>query len=330
MMGSLTGDDGIFWIPKTGGRDPWLGPDEMRLYAHIVGNGRMMYAMMQWYQYTGDIIWKERIDRMVGGFDKILSVHKEDYAYFPTKGWMEECYLGSCFIKGRGWKDTSEPADEKFGEEGSLFNHQGCMAGALANWYLLSGNKQALRLAGELVRFITKPKFWADWKGGEYRGVVGSEHAHWNGHVHGYINTLRAVLEYAIAANDPELKAFVRDGYEWARQPVLARFGLIGDGQGCGCGRLIGLAVKLCYSGVGDYWEDVDMYIRNMGTEMQYVPEDHPDFSASEKTDPVNAMAGAFSSSIFKNSWAMCCSPHGSMGLFYAWDGTLRYSDGTA
>ena len=46
---------------------------------------------------------------------------------------------------------------EKKGEEGSLFNHQGHLPGALANWYMLTGNEQALRLSGRLVRFLTKP-----------------------------------------------------------------------------------------------------------------------------------------------------------------------------
>ena len=138
---------------------------------------------------------------------------------------------------------------------------------------MLTGNEQALRLSGELVRFYTKPKFWADWKGGEYPRVEGAEHAHWQGHWHGYINTLRAIFEYAIATNDERLKEFVRDGYEWARQKGCARIGYF-DGQGCGCGRIIGLAVKLSYHGVGDYWEDVDQYIRNHGTEMQFTPED--------------------------------------------------------
>ena len=103
--------------------------------------------------------------------------------------------------------------------------------------------------------------------------VVGAEHAHWQGHWHGYINTLRAILDYAVAVNDSRLMLFVREGYEWGRQKNLGRIGYF-DYQGCGTGRLIGLAVKLSYYGIGDYWEDVDQYIRNYGTEMQIVPED--------------------------------------------------------
>ena len=208
---------------------------------------------------------------MVSGLDRI-AVHKEDYAYFPTHGFYGEEYLRSCYTQ-RGWKDTTEPQNEKGGEEGSLFNHQGHMPGVLANWYRLTGNEHALRLSGQLVRFLMKPDFWADWGAGEYPFVVGEEHSHWHGHYHGHINTLRAILEYAVAANDARLKAFVRDGYEWTRQLLVARLGYF-DQQGCGTARMIGLAAKLSDAGVGDYWEDVDQYIRNHGVEQQITDED--------------------------------------------------------
>jgi hypothetical protein len=143
---------------------------------------------------------------------------------------------------------------------------------------------------------------------------------------------LRAILEYAVAANDVRLMQFVRDGYEWSRQQVFSR---IGFGGGC-CGnpRLLGLAVELSDAGVGDYWEDVDLYIRNHVTEMQFTPEDIPYLKAlggqAAKDEYINNMMGGFGWVIFKDRRQLCCSPHGNMGLFYAWDGTLRYSDGVA
>jgi hypothetical protein len=281
-MASHVGTEGVYWVPASPNK-PWLGPEQDRPYANVHGQGRMLRASIAWYQYSGDSGWKDLIDRMVDGMDRILVVHKEDYAYFPVHGWIGYEYFRSCYIKGRGWKDITEPENEKKGEEGSLFNHQGHIPGALATWYQLTGNKQALRLSGELVRFLTKPKFWADWGGGEYPGVLGAEHAHFTGHWHGHINTLRAILEYALATNDQRLKAFVRDGYEWARQGGFARIGLFGDNQGCACGRIIGLAVKLTYAGIGDYWEDVDQYIRNQGVEMQFTRRMWFIFKTSDK-----------------------------------------------
>ena len=344
MMASNIAEDGLFYVPD----DPdkwWLGPLEDRPYAYCYGSFGMARAMMAWYQYTGLPAWKERIDRVVDGIDRHLVVHKEDYAYIPVHGWPEPMYFHCVYIKGRGWKDTSEPQHEREGDEDSLFCLEGYAPGVLANWYLLTGNEQALRLAGEFVRFLTKPKFWANWEGGEYPGVVGAEHAHWTGHLHGHMSVLRAILEYAIATNDSRLKTFVRDGYEWTRQQGLARIGLLGDGQGCGCGRLIGLAVKLTDAGVGDYWEDVDLYIRNQGIESQFTPEDIPRLkSLSEGKPPppkdpsfysgedVYAMnvGGYCAHAPGKTGTAGCCSPWGNMGLFYAWDGIVRYSDGVA
>ena len=347
MMASNIGEDGIFYVPD----DPdkwWLGPAKDRPNAYRHGQGRMIRAMVAWYQYTGLPFWKEKTDLMVDGLDRHFAVHKDDYAYIPIHGWLEPHYFHVLYIKGRGWKDTSEPDSEK-GERGaserSVFSNEGHTAGALVSWYMRSGNEQALRLGGEMVRYLLKPKFWADWEGDDYPGVAGAEHAHWAGHFHGYVNVLRSVLDYAVATNDSRLKAFVRDGYEWGRQKGLARIGLVGDGQGCGCGRFIGLAVKLTEAGVGDYWEDIDLYIRNHGTEGQFDPDDIPRLRRMSEGKPppmedpgyysgddvYAKTVGAFCENApGKSRTALCCSPHGNMGLFYAWDGIVRYSDGTA
>jgi hypothetical protein len=362
MVGNI-GPEGIWWVPRTSGRS-WLGPEGHNPYANTHGQGRMLRAMIIWYQYTGDPRWRELIDRMVDGMDKIFVVHKDDYAYVPTHGFMEEEYFRSCYVQGRGWKDTTEPSDEKSGEEGSLLNHQANIAGPLATWYALTGNKQALRLSGEMIRFLMKPKFWADFPGGEYPGVVGAEHAHWQGHFHGYVNALRSILDYAVVANDPRLKLLVRDGYEWSRQAqgALPTIGCVGDGQGCGIGRLIGLAVKLSEAGVGDYWEDVDQYIRNHAVEYQFTARDvlrmmgRPDLTAGEydlpddvlqklgpdKLPSASGLPGITTADVIRtaigdvadrgdaikgSSW-QCCGSHGNMAFFYAWDGALHQNEG--
>ena len=338
MMASLLGADGLHWVPGANPRKPWIQIPEPFVMVH--GQGRMARAMMTWHQYTGDPAWKDRIDRLVGGLTRIV-VHRDDYAYFPTGGYYDKEYLRSCYVR-RGWKEISEPQNEKHGEEGSLFNHQGHIPGVLATWYRLTGNEEALSLSGKLVRFLTKPKFWADWEGKEYPGVVGAQHAHWCGHYHGHMNTLRAVLEYALATNDAQLKAFVRDGYEWARQMILARIGYF-DYQGCATARIIGLAIKLSDAGIGDYWEDVDQYIRNHGVEMQVLPEEleylrglsegkpaPPKELGISADDALRRAIGGFGLFLEKRWLGLCCGTHGNMGLFYAWDGTVRCADGTA
>ncbi len=322
MLASNVGPEGIYWVPKYANR-PWLGSEEIRPYADIRGQGRMMRAMIAWYRYTGNPEWNRLIDRMVDGMDRRLVVHKGDYAYFPIQGWSRKMTFGSCYIKDRGWKDASEPLNERCGEEESLFERQGDIAGALANWHALTGSKQALRLSGELVRFLITPRFWMNYQGDASR----AELAEWQGNFPGYINTLRAILEYAIATNDSQLKKFVCDGYEWSRGVGI---GYAGFSAGC-CApaQVLGLAVKLSNSGVGDYWEDVDLYIRNICSEMQFTPADNT--SHMKARGPyLNAVIGAFGHTIRKDSWFLCCSSHGNKGLFYAWDATLHCSDGVA
>jgi hypothetical protein len=337
MMSGMLGDDGLLWVDGSAPGKPWLQIPER--FAMVHGQGRMARAMMAWYQYSGDPVWKERLDALVTGLDKML-VHDGDRAYFPTHGYYDNEYLRSCY-SARGWKDTSEPSGEKDGEEGSLFNHQGHVPGVLANWHLLTGNEEALKRSGELVRFLASPRFWSDYEAGDYPAVVGSQHAHWTGHLHGHVNTLRAILEYSVATDDAQMKAFARDGYEWARQALLPRIGYF-DYQGCATARMIGLAVKLSDAGVGDYWEDVDQYIRNHGVEMQITPDDADYLAAmSEGKPPPKKEPGTSTENVFERtvggfalwsdkSWVgLCCGTHGNMGLFYAWDGALRHEDGT-
>ncbi|MDO8686230.1 MAG: hypothetical protein Q7J78_06130, partial [Clostridiales bacterium] len=194
MMASMLGDDGLYWVYPEQSKMGWLCIPEP--YTHIAGQGTMMRAMFTWYQYSGDPVWKQRIDKMVDGIDRLLVVHKDDYAYVPSQGFYDGEYLKTLYVK-RGFRNYNEPETEKFGEEGGLFNNFRLVPGPLANWYRLTGNKQALKLSGELIRFALKSKFWSDWKGGEYPGVVGSDHAHWHGGFHGYVDMLRSILEYA-------------------------------------------------------------------------------------------------------------------------------------
>ena len=104
MMASNIGEDGVYYVPQTGGRKPWLGPEEWRPYANTHGQARLMRGMIAWYQYTGDPFWKDHIDRMVNGLDTKMAVHKADYAYVPTGGWLSAEYFRSCYLRDRGWQ----------------------------------------------------------------------------------------------------------------------------------------------------------------------------------------------------------------------------------
>ena len=80
----MLGEDGLQWVSADVTKKPWMKIPEPFVMVH--GQGRMMRAMIAWYQYTGDPVWKQRIDRMVDGMDRKLVVHKDDYAYIPVYG----------------------------------------------------------------------------------------------------------------------------------------------------------------------------------------------------------------------------------------------------
>ena len=93
-----------------------------------------------------------------------------------------------------------------------LFTYGGIIQG-LCSWVRLSGDAEALRLAGKLARFMRKPRFWQPEAAPE--AVLGAQNAHFEGHVHATVRGLWGLLEYALLANDEQLKGFVRDGYNY-------------------------------------------------------------------------------------------------------------------
>jgi len=75
------------------------------------------------------------------------------------------------------------------------------------------------------------------------------------------------LLCYAVAVNDAQLKDFVRSSYEYVRNFGIAPIGNFGEG--CATGDMTYLALKLSDSGIGDYWDDADRYVRNHLAELQ-------------------------------------------------------------
>ncbi len=339
-------DDGLFYA-YPGPKRPWHGlrgsvglgpghPDARKRmiaqdvpYASLSGQGRFLLAMMQWYQFDRNPAWKDRIGKMIRGLER-WAVHKDDYAYFADAG-VGESYFGEFYPKS-GPRHAEEPKDEVSGSgENSTLIWIAPQMRACALWYIMSGDEEALRFARELKNFMLKPKMWKD-----------MDHARWQGHWHGGMTVYQALLDYAIAVNDYALKLFVREGYEnyrGAGYPCIGWF----DAQGCAPGRMIALAIKLCDAGVGDYWDDVEQYIRNMGVEVQVRrpelikeisqagPEHKPEPGFEEWGDQViDKCVGAHWGNCNPDGGtddlivSGCCT--GNPGYFCAWEATVRFS----
>ena len=175
------------------------------------------------------------------------------------------------------------------------------------------------------------------------------------GHSHLHTIGLLSMLEYATAVNDRGTMDFVRVSFEWAKSQS-ATFGvspLIGwftewylaDYPSCECctvADMIALAVNLSVAGAGDYWDDVDRWVRNDFAEQQLTSVDWIYRMAS--TLPPKPVArnetaerapernvGAFAGWSTGNEWGRsimhCCTGNSTRTLYYVWEHMLEDKD---
>jgi hypothetical protein len=334
---ALLGDDGLYYAPVLGRpwHQTWHRANED--FANVYGNGRLLLALSAWYQYDGNSLWKQHAGGIVGGLRKIARFDK-DLAYFPDPK------VGESFSYPKSGYPANlpEPTDTAFGIH---MYFSGVIRG-LAKYAALNQDKGALEFARKLANFVRQPKMWTSQV--QPAGVIGPERGHFSGHFHAHVACLRGLLEYAMVANDPELKEFVRNGYEFARNFGISRIGWFpentGTGQHCeACctADMIALAVKLSDAGVGDYWEDVDRYTRNQLVEQQLVSKElleklasrSPARKASRPTESddrviernLGGFAGHGDVTVLPDTWIMhCCTANASQALYYAWEGIVR------
>ena len=262
-----------------------------------------------------------------------------------------------------------DPEPESDHTDYGIFNYEhqthqhGGPIRALCQWYELSGRRIDLDLAGRFSRFVSQPKYWEPEN--EPRFFVGKERAHFRGHVHSYLGAMLGLLHYARLNNDPWLKEFVRNGYEYIRNIGIARIGAFGET--CSIGEMTILAAELSEMGVADYWEHVDQYVRNHLTEMQFVDLESVEHHVSQMPTLDELRGGNQDEDIFQTqedciedndttarmlernvgaffsdgghpaeiprhnwTWTVCCVGNGAKGMYYAWKSILHYNDGIA
>jgi hypothetical protein len=343
LLVSWIDDDGLLYCP-VGAVRPWdhVASED---YANVYGQSRMMLALMAIYQLDRNEAWLGLARGMSDALCRI-AVDRGDYAYYPLgmndrRGKeMREAY---CYTRS-GWYDVKEAESEAEGQEGSMFvYHQGPIR-ALSRWHAMTGDSKALEMAGKLVRYVTRGKYWGtpfDWPRNRDSRIIGSDHAHFTGHFHGHAAMLLALAEYARTVNDAGLKEFVRSGYEYLRSFGIGRIGLLGES--CTISDMIAVAIRLSEGGAGDYWDDVDGYVRNQMIEQQLSDPDellrvyrlscaeagaaeHPEAEAIiGRTSGVFADDGDLGQ-IPQTASIQCCTGNGTQGLYYAWESIARRS----
>ena len=345
--------DGLLY-EKIEGR-PWLAFNAASTHGSSAGDrsstmcsawGLTVTALYS--RLTDNPMWRETGQRIVDGLAAQV-VDKGDYAYFP-----------SSVIP---WTDPSMPNPH-------MVSHGGWAVHALTFFHRETGYAPALALAGKLVRAIKDHGNYFDTDGTflACQRRPGPE-AHFYAHVHCLLET----LDYAMAiGGDAELIEFAHNGFKYAKangEPLTGYFPeYIADSrhdfqmcESCGLADMIGLGLRLSMLGVGDYWDDVDRWIRNQFAEQQLVRADwmerlpwmgperdwfnttsgwyKPDARRQKFDGIADACLGSFSSSAAPNDWlagserhylAMigCCTGTGSRGLYFAWEHILHHDAG--
>lgn len=333
---TLVGEDGLSYAPA----DAMVRlqhPGMERPFAEVWAEGRNLIAFSMLAQLDDDPLWPELARRKI---DKMLSLTREKQGYL---------YL---------WKTRYRPGDQPNGapEPDDLWPviyATGALGHGSALFYRVSGYEPALVLAKGLA-------LWAA------RRVFCNEDGRWNfPHFHHSLYSLIGVLEYALAAGDEGLLSRVDACYRYAREmgdSLLGyfpetmsgfpdnRFGDPRTVEICEVADMVVIALKLTRAGVGDYWDDVDLWTRNMYAEGQMTSPDFveriphtllsppPSAPYTDDREIAQRSVGAFWGWMRPNdglcvaateegkrklkspSIMHCCTANGARSLYYVWD----------
>lgn len=307
-----------------------------------------MYAAR--YEKEGDASWLEQGETTVRKLVEI-AIYKEDYAYFPA---TIATGLDFAWFRNSGWGDTEEALDDMASPEGTATSAIAVVVHGLSHWYAVTGNESARELAGKLVKYILQPQFWmgnieswAKWFNyGYVRGHSGRQRkpaALFKMHQAGAAYVLHGLIEYAVVANDAYVKEWVRQAYEYYRNIGLVRLGMWGENIANNL--MVAIAIKLSDSGIGDYWEDVDQYVRNTMVEDQFIDAEPLKQACKERGGPMEAEGFTIDRFIGSLRWFGSCDFNGTLDpthntcvaagpylepIYYAWESIVRCKDGAA
>jgi hypothetical protein len=181
--------------------------------------------------------------------------------------------------------------------------------------------------------------------------VTAADRAQFDGHMHSYTSGMMGMIYAAELTRDARLMQFTRSAYEYQRNFGLARVGLFGEG--CTTGDMTQVAIKLSEAGVGDYWEDVDCYVRNHLTELQLTDPKllrqvtqtmngtfagHYAVSDRDYSNVIDRVIGTCTddaSHLTKipqlSAVSTICGPGNvTAGIYLAWEAIVRFSGGNA
>ena len=334
--------------------------------ADITGESRQLIWLSIMNELTQDPTYRNLGDRKIGRLLEIAA-SKDDTLYFR---------------RGRGYtpgeKDADkvdimaitdhEVSDPKLGVVGTASARtEGSVAMGAARYYLATGHPAALELARGTAEYFRK------------HARVIDDSGKWHGwHFHVLARALIGVVEYGIVAEDRDMLRWARRAYEYGRSigdPTLGFFAGIPscdpcefnpiakqcgmdharlETEPCSISDMAIIALKLTDAGMGDYYEDVEHYVRNLMVESQITStdflEDFPkEISQSTAVKGVHDHhqeklgllfydnvaergVGSFCNSR-PNGWHIgapgptacgCCVGNVARGFYYIWDSIIQ------
>jgi hypothetical protein len=227
---------------------------------------------------------------------------------------------------------------------------EGTSARALAIWGAVSNDSSYVTLAERVCKGVMNDaRFWVPEAAPKV--VTPADRAQFDGHMHCYTSAMMGMIHTAELTRNARLMEFTRCAYEYQRNFGLARVGLFGEG--CTTGDMTQVAIKLCDAGVGDYWEDVDCYVRNHLTELQLTDRDllrqatqtmngtyasHYAATDRDYTNVIDRILGTCTddaSHLTKipqlSAVSTICGPGNvTAGMYLAWEAIVRCKNGSA
>lgn len=305
---------------------------------------RIISTFTVYYLRDKNPLWTQAIERMIKRLAE-LTVDRGSYAYIPRGGLEPNARFGP---------DATMPTGVAAVEGGNIRLLQG-----LAQYYQTTGYHPARRQAAQLAAYAMGPAEYYDPQGrylfsemekgfvkGQYPGI---ERGQFGGHFHAHSIGMLSILEYAIATSDRPAMEFARVSYEWARTQGSSTVGffpeMILDGhytgcEGCEIGDMIALALKLTAAGKGDYWDDVDRWVRNQFAEQQLVEGGWiPQLAATQKSQKVEynetdqqvverSIGGFFGRATLNEPGLIlthCCTGNCLRTVYYLWEHMVEY-----
>ena len=340
----MQGPDGLLYYPTEGRpwarlHDSWGSAvtDQFAIPFHC---GRMLGALTLYHVRDQGRIWEDAVERLVDGL-AAHAVYRGEYAFYPAGG------------IGLG-ESPDENAEMPTGVWASAM--AGWQVQGLAQAYRHLGYEPALELAGKLSRYLKDHSRYYAEDGSFLPDSPGrASRAHFHHHLYPQL----AILEYGMLSGDEKMVEFAHKGFRYGMANGDTRVGYFAEvlnspelehSEICEVADMIALGLKLTEAGVGEYWDEVDRWTRNMLAEGQMTPSDADwlaRYSASfpvSVVDPVNQTTervlerniGAFAGWPKANDWYAgegpgimhCCTGNGTRALYYVWENILHYRDG--